>query len=138
MAGFRYACPRCHRCYDTADEATNCTKVPAEHFKPGDLVWDGTYSGIYQINYVEENRYAAGVTRIQLAAVAQGWEPRKLELDGRGYMIGSFWCKATLFPVEEARKLLREARRKAKKRVDAAEELLRMVEAGSQAKTVAS
>lgn len=133
MEKVKYACRLCNRVYDSQEDAAECPKVPAEHFKPGDIVWDGTSSGIFRIDYVEEDRYGAGTTRIDLARIANGFSTRKDEFQGRGYLIGGFWCRARPYPAEEAVKLLRQVKKNFKKRLDAAEELVRLARGSTDA-----
>jgi len=117
----KYKCPLCFREYDTPDEARNCFVPLHERFKNGDIV-KGGYHNVYIVEDAEErNAAAATIKEIKEYIVAQ--DTRKIHHNERSVMVGGYWCGAERYPLEEAKKLVSDLRRRLKN----AEKFLEMV-----------
>ena len=116
----KYRCPLCYREYDTSEEAENCFTPLSDRFKNGDIV-KGGYHSVYVVEDAEErNAAAATVREIFEYCIAIDSLRRKRE---RCVLVGGFWCDAERYPLEDAKKLVGDLRRRLKN----AEKFLEMV-----------
>jgi len=116
----KYHCPLCYKEYETPDEAKNCFTPLREKFKNGDIITGG-YHSVYIVEDAEErNAAAATVKEVFEYCIATDSLRRKRE---RCVMVGGFWCDAERYPLEDAKKLVSDLRRRLKN----AEKFLEMV-----------
>ena len=117
----KYKCPYCLKEYDTEDEAKNCFIPLRERFKNGDII-RGAYHSVYVVEDAEErNSASATITEPKEYHAAQ--QIKKLHTGERSVMVGGFWCSAERYPLEDAKKLVSDLRRRLKN----AEKFLEMV-----------
>ena len=117
----KYKCPVCYKEYETPEEAKNCFVPLRDRFKNGDIV-KGGYHNIYVVEDAEERNYSAATVReIKEYIVAQ--DIRRVHQGERSVMVGGFWCDAEKYPLEDAKKLVSDLRRRLKN----AEKFLEMV-----------
>jgi len=116
----KYHCPVCDKEYDTPEEAEKCFVPLYEKFKNGDII-SGGYNSVYVVKDAEErNAAAATVREVFEYCIATDSLRRKRE---RCVLVGGFWCGAKRYPLEEAKKLVSDLRRRLKN----AEKFLEMV-----------
>lgn len=120
----KYECPVCSRNYETKEEAERCFIPVHERFSVGDIVNMGLLRPI-RITHLDP-QFSAAITGEYIAEydIARGIVP-KTGIDARGCFIGSCICRAKRFDAKEAKEIVK----KLKKKLNAAEKFLEMVNA---------
>jgi len=121
----KYHCPVCDKEYDTPEEAEKCFVPLNERFKQGDIIVFSYINSPKKVLYpIHENEMGITAELIAEHSIAT-CQPVKKGMDARGYYCGSGMslCGAKKYPLEDAKKLVSDLRRRLKN----AEKFLEMV-----------
>ena len=122
----KYHCPVCDKEYETLEEAEKCFVPLGERFKQGDIIVLSYINSPKKVLYpIHENEMGITAELIAEHSIAT-YQPVKKGMDARGYYCGSgmVLCGAKKYPLEDAKKLVSDLRRRLKN----AEKFLEMVE----------
>ena len=117
----KYHCPLCDKEYDTPEEAENCFVPLHERFKQGDII-TFDYGSPLIVSYTP-TKTARGISAERIPEYLKAENRLTRSQFERGHYIGSGLCKAKKYPLEDAKKLVSDLRRRLKN----AEKFLEMV-----------
>ena len=119
----KYHCPVCDKEHGTPEEAEKCFVPLGERFKQGDIIVIGNYNmPKVVIGTPSADAFGIAAEQIPTYNIARGFGVKK-GIDAKGFYVGSSLCRAKKYPLEEAKKLVSDLRRRLKN----AEKFLEMV-----------
>ena len=121
----KYHCPVCDKEHGTPEEAEKCFVPLGERFKQGDVIVMGYINSPKRVMYpIKPGEMGITAELIAEHSIAT-CQPVKKGIDARGYYVGSGMslCGAKKYPLEDAKKLVSDLRRRLKN----AEKFLEMV-----------
>ena len=112
----RYHCPVCDKEYDTPEGAGKCFVPLSERFKQGDIIVLGYINNPKRVMHpIRPDEIGVTAELIAEHSIATCQTVKK-GMDARGYYVGSGMtlCGARKYPLEDAKKLVSDLRRRLK------------------------